>query len=227
MTELRRVYIADIQTLPEDTDRLLARLPLDRQEKIARLRFEKDRRLSLGAGQLLQRALCDAGFGETDAVPVLSEYGKPFFPAFAGFHFNLSHSGTQVLCAVADTEVGCDIELRGEYKDKLAKRFFHPDEYAALCALPTAEAQAALFFRLWTLKESFLKATGRGLSLPLNEFCICVSDGKIELSQSVDARQFGLYELSVAPLYQAACCIADDNGTSPPEVLQVDLSETA
>lgn len=224
MTELRRVYTADVGTLPEDTDRLLAKLPTYRREKIARLRFEKDRRLSLGAGLLLQRALCDAGFCEADEAPQIGKHGKPFFPAYPEFHFNLSHSGTQVLCAVAVTEVGCDVEKITAYNDRLAKRFFHPQEYAALCALSTADEQAELFYRLWTLKESFLKATGRGLSLPLNDFSVLDSDGGIGLCQGAVPGKFGLYEFSVSPQYRAACCIADDDGDAPPEVLHIALA---
>lgn len=220
----RRVYFADVSSLQDDFQRLLSQIPPYRQRKIEHLRLEKDRCLSLGAGLLLQRALRDAGFDGRDAEPVLGENGKPFFPDLPEFHYNLSHSGTQVLCAVSPTEVGCDVETLGEYTELLAKRFFHPEEYAALCALSSADAQAEMFYRLWTLKESFIKATGRGLSLPLNEFSVMISDDRTALHQTADPRQFGLYELTAAPQYKAACCISEDDGRTPPELVCVDVS---
>lgn len=102
-------------------------------------------------------------------------HGKPEIAAHQDLlwlRFNLSNTSGLVALAVArDLEIGLDVEdtTRDVEILDLADRFFAPDEAAALRALPP-DAQRGRFFRLWTLKESYLKARGAGLSLPLGLF---------------------------------------------------------
>lgn len=216
------IYYADVTALndPALFQAQFARVPVWRQEKIEALRFMKDRCLSLGAELLLQRALRDAGFDGVDTRFALGEHGKPFFAALPEFQFNLSHSGTKVLCAVSDRPIGCDVERIGDCNERLAKRFFHPDEYAALQKAAADEERAALFYRLWTLKESFLKVTGRGLSLPLSSFCISLCGDTVLLRQTEDEYRYGLYSLILFDGYACACCVRDDDGASQPELIE-------
>lgn len=195
----------------------------ERREKIDRMRFAKDKYLSLGAGVLLAHALKELGI---DTVPetAYGQNGKPYFPSMPNLHFNLSHSGTVVLCAVCDRHIGCDSEKIGTFNEKLARRFFHPTEYDMLMSETDSSVQAELFYRLWTLKESFLKATGFGLSLPLDSFSVCLKSGSIAVSQTVSEHPYGFYELSFDPAYKCACCIEDDSGATPPEQIAVSLS---
>lgn len=85
--------------------------------------------------------------------------------------FNLSHTEGLVVLAVAQTEVGVDVEWldRPGRTVELADRYFAPAETAALRALPI-ERQRDRFFDLWTLKESYIKARGLGLAIPLASF---------------------------------------------------------
>ena len=185
-----------------------------RREKAARLRFEKDKRLSVGAELLLRYALRPAGVTELSFA--YGENEKPYLPE-RDVHFNLSHSGDWVLCAVGGCELGCDIERIAPVNLKVAKRFFAPDEYADIIAAPTPEAQRELFFRYWTLKESFMKATGLGLRLPMNEFAI--RRGKeIAVRQSVDTRDYVFREYPDIGGYCCALCAA---GQEPEETLHI------
>lgn len=88
--------------------------------------------------------------------------------------FNLSHADEALVIAVASHgKLGVDIEsLARQVADlgRLARRYFHQDEVAALMALP-AEQQLPRFLTLWTLKEACVKATGQGLANALQEFC--------------------------------------------------------
>ncbi len=110
-----------------------------------------------------------------DWVFVPNEYGKPSAHAPQGPrapHFNLSHSDELVVMAVCQGyEVGVDVEwlVRKGETVSLADRFFSPIESEQLRAL-AAPAQQSRFFDLWTLKESYIKACGMGLSIPLDEF---------------------------------------------------------
>lgn len=109
------------------------------------------------------------GLGKADFTIVYGEHGKPYIAGLEHIFFNLSHSGDYVVCAFSDSEVGMDIEKVGSVRMGVARRFFHPGEIKKLEAL-SAELQDDLFFRYWTVKESFLKYTGSGLSVPLSSF---------------------------------------------------------
>ncbi len=132
----------------------------ERRQKTDRYRRESDRRLSLGAGVLLAYALREFGYAD-EPVFRTGEHGKPYIEG--GPEFSVSHSGEYVLCAVSDVPVGCDVELVAEQPRGVAKRFFTADEFAECTC-------AEDFFRIWTRKESFIKATGLGMSLPLTSF---------------------------------------------------------
>jgi len=98
-----------------------------------------------------------------------SEYGKPFLSDFPQFHFNLSHSGRWVVGAVDDRPVGIDVERIVPIDLDISKHYFSPDEHLDLVNQPDPQTY---FFTLWTLKESYIKIVGKGLSLPLDSFSI-------------------------------------------------------
>ncbi|WP_414582366.1 4'-phosphopantetheinyl transferase HetI [Scytonema sp. PCC 10023] len=95
--------------------------------------------------------------------------GKPVLAdtfADSKLSFNLTHSVGLALCAVScDRLVGVDLEYIRPISDvlALAKRYFSPAEYAVMCGLPPNKMQE-VFFRYWTCKEAYLKATGVGIA---------------------------------------------------------------
>lgn len=220
------VYYSDASILSDPAlfQVLYEKQPIYRQKKIDDLRFDTDKRLSLGAGVLLQRALWDAGLDGREVQVQFGEHGKPYFADLPQFHFSLSHSGSMVLCAVSEYEIGCDVERIRDYKERLAKRFFHPQEIDALEAQTDAEAKRLLFYRIWTLKESFLKATGRGLSLPLNSFAVLTSDDDLQLQLTAEPNDYQLYSFDVAENYSCACCVCEEDGKKP-QLIEASLTE--
>lgn len=89
-----------------------------------------------------------------------------------------------IVCAVIlHKDIGCDIESRSRTTDfkSIASRYFSASEVKALLALPTTQ-QRARFFEYWTLKEAYVKATGQGLSVPLNAFSF--NTGRSEVIKS-------------------------------------------
>lgn len=179
-----------------------------RQEKVDRFRFEKDKRLSLGAELLLRHALHCEGLGE---IPILFDYGAQGKPRLkdCSVYFNLSHSGEYVVCALAPYEVGCDVEQVTPIDLNIARRFFFRSEYDDIAAQTTQRARNELFFRCWTLKESFMKVTGLGMKLPLDAFEI-VRGAEITVRQSVDTRQYSFAEFDELSGYRCALCTAGD-----------------
>lgn len=97
--------------------------------------------------------------------------GKPKLAGDFPGAFNLAHSGDEALLALTgQAVVGVDVEVHRPLRDAahLAKRYFTPAESAWVLADPAGPAER--FFTLWTLKEALLKATGTGLSAPLDSF---------------------------------------------------------
>lgn len=151
---------------------LLAKMPLYRQEKIQNFLFEKDRCLSLGAGVLLAYGLACRGIPEHRAVQ-LGDKGKPFLSG--RLFYNLSHSGSKVVCSFSQEEVGVDIEQILPVEDALIRQVSVASEQAYLLQLEP-ETQMREFFVLWTAKESYMKLRGSGLSLPPKQLELSFGD---------------------------------------------------
>ena len=218
-----KIYIADISVLRKRAvfQRLYEGMSEARRRRIDRFRFPKDRCRSLGAGVLLRKALADAGVDE--AIFVYGEHGKPRLAGDPGVHFNLAHAGDRAMCVISEHRVGCDVERRGRRGAQVAERFFAPEEYERILAAPESERDA-LFTRFWALKESFLKATGLGLTLPLGAFAVDLDGDRITIRQDVDKNEYRFFELDPADEYQYAVC--EQNGPDePPTVEWVDLEK--
>ena len=106
-----------------------------------------------------------------ESLPTIerTERGKPFFPTFPRYHFSLSHSGSCALCAVDDAPVGADIEVLRPHHPKLAQRICSCEEAAWLDGQPD---RAYALLHLWTAKESRVKQTGIGLTVPLRSITV-------------------------------------------------------
>ena len=162
MKQMVHVYAADIRNLPDplEAPRVMDGLSEERKKKIVRYKQPEGRRQSLGAGLLLRQALARHGMQETEVY-----IGKNGKPEVKGICFNLSHSHNIVVCAIGEKPVGCDVEKEeSSAKEKVAERFFCDTEIAYL------KDKKEEFFRFWTMKESYVKMTGEGLRLPLNQF---------------------------------------------------------
>ena len=216
---MTKLYWADVRALEEETlfRKLYARVNGQRKAKIDALRFPADKARSLGAGLLLEAALRDWGCSG-ELLLSRGEWGKPCLAERPDVHFNLSHSGDLVLCAVSHGEVGCDVQRMDGWNPGLAERFFSPEETAWLFSLPEGE-RCAGFYRLWTLKESFVKATGLGLSLKFPGFSMVMTEAAPRVNQTrFPGKAFFFREWTVAEGYCCACCAGEDAFVPPEEV---------
>lgn len=118
---------------------------------------------------MLGRKLLQAGLQREYALflPDLSmetgAYGKPFLPEYPHIHFNISHCSGIVICGIYDQRIGVDVERIRPYSEKLCRKVLSPEEQEAV----QSSGMPELFFQYWTLKESYVKAAGSGLSVPL------------------------------------------------------------
>lgn len=140
----------------------LTALPEWRREKAQQYKKLDDRKRSVLAFVLLQRALREE-YGITE-IPefVYNEFGKPSLPNLP-IHFSLSHCKDAVACAVSDHNIGIDVETIVPYDPDVARRVCTAAE---LEALERSEQKDADFIKLWTMKEAISKYEGMGLSMP-------------------------------------------------------------
>ena len=200
-----KVYIARTNALNDEKvfERLYNAVSEERRQKVDRFVQKRDKMLSIGAEILLKRALFDCGIDDFSLR--YGENGKPYLEK-SDIFFNLSHSENTVICAVSEREIGADTEKIGGVDLEIARRFFHRDEFELLEKLPTSAQKQEMFFRLWTLKESFVKALGKGILIPLDSFCIEFSDREIRVRQNVSPQQFFFREYALGDGFRYAVC---------------------
>lgn len=151
------------------------------REYAYRLAFVRDRVRTILARGMLRYVLAAYGCGAAETLRFQAEgNGKPKLDSGSGGpSFNLSHTEALIMLAVAPVgiDVGVDIERVRPMPDArdLVERFFSTRERAAWRALPARRRQAA-FFRLWTRKEAFVKATGEGLSRHFDTFSVTLDE---------------------------------------------------
>ncbi len=148
-----------------------------RRERIFRYRQQADQKRCLTAGLLLRYLL------KEDAIRVCSGvFGKPYLPG-GNVCFNLSHSGEYVVLAADEKDVGVDVESLAPVPKGLAERCFTKEECRWLSQ--QKDPQAA-FYRLWTGKESIMKATGKGFSMPPETFSIMPPEDGLQLNDGMN-----------------------------------------
>jgi 4'-phosphopantetheinyl transferase len=159
-------------------------MPPDEHARYRAFHFEDDRLMFLATRALQRTALSAYVDVSPDAWRFTQgEHGKPYIAEPTGLpplHFNLTNTRGLVVCAVsrAHRGLGVDAEWLERKVDPvgLADGHFSATEFRALRALPSA-LQYDRFFRYWTLKESYIKARGLGLALPLEQFSFLLDDG--------------------------------------------------
>ncbi|MCX8130570.1 MAG: 4'-phosphopantetheinyl transferase superfamily protein [Clostridia bacterium] len=104
---------------------------------------------------------------DKDLVFDSNDYGKPVLLAPSEIHFNISHSGSWVVCAIDENPVGIDVEVMKPIDFKIAERFFSRDEYETLMNQPD-EMRLKYFYMIWTLKQSCFKEKEKVFGIALD-----------------------------------------------------------
>jgi 4'-phosphopantetheinyl transferase len=227
------VSIQAPDSIVEQFQRLLAP---DEADRAAKFRFHQLRTayiLGRGALRILLGRYLNSP--PQDLTFRYGSKGKPTLDAPGPLQFNASHSGDLALFAFTmDCEIGVDVEAIRPMPDieNIARRFFCAEETVELMSLPAGQREHA-FFLCWTRKEAYIKATGEGLSTPLDAFRVTLRPsepaGMIQLAgDPIAARRWTLHDLPPAPGYAAAVAYRDAprplelfNRTNPKQLLDV------
>jgi 4'-phosphopantetheinyl transferase len=152
-----------------------------------------------------------------ESVPIATgPWGKPMLGFsrvvdHARIEFNVSHSGDLALLAFArDVMVGADVErVRVDYEaHSRARRFFTEREIAAMDGIPE-EQRVHAFFRCWTRKEAFMKATGEGFHLGMDSFSVSIGDHRPRVLEYRDGspEDWQVYSMEVGEDYAASVVV--------------------
>ena len=194
----------------------------------ARFHFERDRRRYIVTRALVRTVLSRyADVAPADWRFENNEYGRPHIThdseAARSLSFNISHTDGLIVLAIASgTTLGVDVEntQTRPVSPSLADSFFAPEEAAALRTVEQAHWQER-FFDYWTLKESYIKARGMGLSIPLDKFSFSFPKGDdvalyVHPEQNDPPGRWRFWQMNLAPGYVAALCAERGDGDVPP-----------
>lgn len=190
----------------------------ERRAKIEKLTVREKKNQSLAAGAILPLALRAAGYSGNFEIGY-EDNGKPYFIQPKGLFFNISHSGEWTLVALSDGEVGCDIQKTGPVDMRVAERFFTAEESKAL--EEAGGGARDLFFRMWTIKESYLKALGTGLARPLNSFSVRFTESGARIVDPNSADKWSVTEPTSLSGYKIACCSNVEQGAPEFEIINI------
>lgn len=174
------IYAVEILDISEDMlNKLYSLIDLRKVSKVKKFINKKDKIRTL-IGEILIRTIIieELGIRNDNIRFEKNSYGKPYIKEYTQFNFNISHSGNFVVCAIDNNPIGIDIEEVKyiEYED-IAKNFFTTNEFDYI-AKNDPYSSLSRFYEIWTLKESFIKCCGQGLSIPLKSFSIEIDQYK-------------------------------------------------
>ncbi len=190
-------------------------LAREERERMYRYRQPSDRRLYL-TSRLLLRSMLEVftGVAAEDWRFRFNEYGKPEpEEGFPPVHFNISHSKGLAVCAMhPGMDVGVDVEPLGRQVDSgTASSVLIAREWESYSESPQAQ-RSEIFIKYWVLKEAYIKATGRGLFMPLTDFSFEFDQaGNPQLSlthsEGDQVNDWLFFEFQPSPDYSAAAAI--------------------
>lgn len=195
------LYFININSVSNNNyDKFYSLVDEERRNRVDKYLNDNDKKLSLCSGMLLKYALDKLDVKDYELI--YNEYGKPYLVGNR-YYFNISHSKDYAICVVSDDEIGCDIEYIRDFNMKIPQRYFSNEEYEDI--LIDSSRSKDKFYRYWTLKESFIKNVGLGLSLSLNSFRIILNNN-IEIKQNINDNDYYFEEVNIDNNYKCSIC---------------------
>lgn len=205
------VYAINVENIQKEPEAFQNRIPKDRYMKMLKYHNHLDKMLLVGNEILFEYGL-RLRFPEIDSGQwkrCVDEAGKPYVEGPEQIYFNMSHAGTYSVCAFSNKPVGVDIEEIGSVDMSIAERHYCSIEYADIMNY-RGDSRLKRFYQYWVLKESFTKAVGLGLSIPLNVFSFDdkAHNGLLYVEHSINGSQYLSQQFSFRDSrYEMALCI--------------------
>lgn len=203
---------------------LIAKIRKEKRAKAERFKFREDALRSI-SGELLFRYVMEKYYNIEYENEIITdnEYGKPYLKNKKLF-FNISHSGNWAVIACHNDDAGIDIEKIENPPYEIMPANFTPDEIGQI-ENKNSQVKTVQFYKMWALKESYIKMKGKGLSIPLESFSIDIGDeNKIDVKDrncKTDDIYFKMFRPDADHI--AAVCLRNYNKDILPRL--VSLSE--
>lgn len=179
---------------------------LEKKNRLNRFLKPIDATRSLLGDLIIRYILCKYyGLQNSDIVYAFKKFGKPYLSQQPHLHFNISHSGDWVVGVVATDVVGIDIEKITIVKSDIPLMVLADEEQEKFKELDEVQRNN-FFFELWTLKESYAKTTGKGLSEGFNTLNISTNSDVIRLEKEGKPVQVYLEMLDYIDGYKFCLC---------------------
>lgn len=204
------IYYVQFSKHLNDFEKLFELLDQEEKDRALRFYFEKDK-ISFTIARAYLKLIISKylKINNKDIHFSYNKYGKSYLKG-SNLYFNISHSKDFAVYAFSNLgEVGIDIEFMREKVDfkNIIHRYFSKNEILDFNDLPEFQQKEA-FFNGWSRKEAYIKAKGKGLSIPLNSFDVTIKPNdevKIkEIREEILKENWYLYNLNISPEYKSA-----------------------
>lgn len=220
-----KIYATKISDISNKMlDKLSLLITLEKRIRIERFISKEDKIRTL-IGEILARTIAseEVGIRNKHIIFDKNQYGKPYLKNYSKFNFNISHSGDFVVCAIDDKSVGIDIEqVKHIGYEGIAESFFSTSEIEGIYQKDLYR-RLREFYRIWTLKESYIKCCGQGLSIPLKSFSISIdTSDKIRavIDNKYSEHTFNIFDIELD--YKIAVCSINKETAS--DIIMVEQS---
>ena len=151
------------------------------------------------------------------------QFEKPYLPQHPDFHFNLSHSGDYLVCVTDCSPIGIDIERVRKRDFDSIKQYFYSTEEIEYMDQCSEDKKEAAFFDIWTRKESYVKAIGKGLSIDFKSFTT-INIGKKNSNFHIDTGTWQIKTYNTIECHPMAVCAS--HGDFPDTIQFLDFNKT-
>ncbi len=207
-----RILYSDFSTAYDVLEKEAGVLSDERRRKAEIKRNREARMQSLAAGMLLRECLLPLGIDEREANYSCKGNGKPYLIGYDNICFSITHSGRLAAAAAASsdkTELGIDIERIGRVGERVAAKCLSAAEQQKLRMIKNADERERFICRMWTVKESFVKAVGAGLAIPFDTV-EAVGEGPVYVvNQKYNAGSYTAYTFELEEGYCLSLCVGD------------------
>ncbi|MCT4620240.1 MAG: 4'-phosphopantetheinyl transferase superfamily protein [Marinisporobacter sp.] len=211
---------SDRQLDRNDFEQLISWVTPIEQDKIKHYRRWQDAQNSI-IGKIMIRSILCRRYQMNNYTIMFkkNDYGKPYILNKEDIHFNISHSGEWIVCAIDTKPIGIDVEQIKLMDIDIAKGLFSSEEYEALMAIEEQQ-RLGYFYDLWTLKESYIKADGRGLSISLDTFSCVSNEGQWDI---ISDKRYHCMQYDIDTGYKLSVCAY--NNQFPKTIQLMNLEE--
>ncbi len=192
-----KIYLSNISEICDcDIAEWFDMMSDERKETVRKLKIPQKQKAKIVADNLCRNAISDfCGIANDKIEFGISKNGKPYAKSL-DIHFNISHSGDMVVCAVSDKEIGIDIEKIREINPRASEKFACKKEIEYINSHKNG------FFEIWTLKEAYFKCISTGLGADIKNVSFTINDKEIICSET----NFELLFHEIAEGYICSTC---------------------